>query len=246
MPTYRDGDPKFSVLRPGDHNLPVGAGRGGPVGGFATADDFGWVRPSIVTRFQEWRRVGAVRRYTGGLETAARYNRAAADYVRARGELVYAAQQAALVPLKIERDRQQIEAEIVQGRVAFDAMLQSAQSAAEQSAAEHQIAMEQLEERRLRAKAKRKEAKRALKGARRDPEPAPQGDGPEAFRRHWATEQEVRRNRSAAEARIAQIYERARAERRTLSPEEVEAVDALADSAEAAEADVRRRAAGGL
>jgi hypothetical protein len=74
----------------------------------------------------------------------------------------------------------------------------------------------------------------------------PTDNTPEEFRRNWRTERRVRANRSEAELRIDAIYTQARAERRNLTPEEIEEVDALADAGEAAEADVGRRAASAL
>jgi hypothetical protein len=69
---------------------------------------------------------------------------------------------------------------------------------------------------------------------------------PEAFRRHHAMAQEILRSRSAAQAKIDDIYLRAAAERRPLSDDEIEQVDALANADAGAEAEVRRGGASDL
>src|SRR5439155_14014617 len=106
--------------------------------------------------------------------------------------------------------------------------------------------MQAREEKRLQAKRRIKEAKRALKQKGKSAEAPAAKNGPEEFHRAYATEQRVRANLSEGETRIASIYQRAQAERRNLTPEEIEEIDAIADSASAAESDVRRRAASGF
>jgi hypothetical protein len=58
--------------------------------------------------------------------------------------------------------------------------------------------------------------------------------------------QEAKANLSEGERRIQAIYARAAAERRHLSDEELMEVDAIADAANAASAEVRRAAASDL
>jgi hypothetical protein len=81
---------------------------------------------------------------------------------------------------------------------------------------------------------------------RKRAETAPADNTPEEFRRAWATEERVRVNRSEAEIRIDAIYARARAEVRDLTQDEIEEVDALVNTADAAEDTIRRGAASDL
>jgi hypothetical protein len=204
------------------------------------------VQPGPVGRWRGRRFAKAVKEQAAGVVIATEYYTQAAAFERARQGLVLAHQEAALLPLKLETQRQQLQGQLLQGQVHLDAMLQERQQAAELAAAEHQIELLNRKSEKLEAKARIKNAKRALKDAGKKKREAPVDDTPEEFRRHWQTEQRVRENRSEAQRRVAEIYDTARRERRNLSPDEIEEMDALADAAEAAEADVRRRAASGL
>jgi hypothetical protein len=83
------------------------------------------------------------------------------------------------------------------------------------------------------------------RGRSRDAEPA--GDEmPEPLRRHYATEQEVHANVTEAQRRAQAIRDRAAAQRRNLTNEEIEEIDALEDAAQAAADSIRRGAASDL
>jgi hypothetical protein len=90
------------------------------------------------------------------------------------------------------------------------------------------------------------ELKERITAARRSGNAAPPDATPEAFRRHHAMAKEILRTRSAAQAAIDDIYLRAAAERRPLTDDEIEQIDALANADTGAEADVRRGAASDL
>jgi hypothetical protein len=234
---YKDGDPGFSILRPGET---VPAARGGPADG----GDFGWIRTGILDRMRNRRLARALEEHTAGLKLTTEYTHQAARYEEARQALALARERASLLPLATERDRERLKHELVAAQLELEALLQERQRAVEIADADHKIALIARKAEKLEAKARVKEAKRALKQAGKKPKGQSAADDmPEEFRRHWQTEQDVHRNRSESDARIAAIYDRARAERRNLSAEEIEEVDALANAADGAESEVRRRAA---
>lgn len=226
-------DGRVTIIPPGA-NLP------------SAEQGFDWVDTSWRARRRGRALARTIEGHTGGLRISRTYTEAATAYERACQDLEYARQQRALLPLKVERDRQHLHADILQGQSALNRMLQEAEQAAEISAADHQIAMIERKERKLAAKTRLKARKRDAKGMERAA-PAPStSNTPEEFTRAWATEERVRRNRSEADRLIDAIYDRARAERRNLTADEVEEIDALQDSAAAAESEVRRRSASGL
>jgi hypothetical protein len=82
----------------------------------------------------------------------------------------------------------------------------------------------------------------ALRRAR----PASGSDAPEAFHRHYAANEEALRSRSEAQRRIDEIFLRAAAERRPLTDDEIQEVDAIADADRTSQAEIRRGAASDL
>jgi hypothetical protein len=154
-----------------------------------------------------------------------------------------------LLPLKIEAQRQQLHGEILQGQMHMDAVLREHQHAAELAEIEHKTARRHAKADKLEAEIRIKELERALKAAgkkKKKKEEPPVDNRPEEFKRAWAMEERVRQNRSAADEQMDAIFEKARRERRNLTADEVEQIDMLRDSANAAESEVRRRAAGPL
>lgn len=90
------------------------------------------------------------------------------------------------------------------------------------------------------------ELRERITAARQSGNPAPADATPEAFRRHHAMAAEILRSRSAAQAKIDDIYLRAATERRPLTDDEIEQVDALANADAGAEDEMRRGAASDL
>ena len=241
MGTHRPGDPTYELLPPGSdvHSKPATA-----LSVSALALDFAGISTSFSSRWHGRRLARRIEELTEGQRISAEYAVSATANEQAKQGLELAQRQAALIPLKIERERQQLQGQLLEGQVVLSAILQRHQNEAELAAADHELALLERRERKLTLKARIKAKKRELRGPK-DEQPADDGTT-DAFRRHYKTETRVRANRSEADVRIAAIYARAQAERRNLSDDEIEEVDALTDAAEAAEADVRRGAAGGF
>jgi hypothetical protein len=238
---YQDGDAEFSLIRPGD-SLPS---EHGPV----TSRDFHWVKGSLLERLRGRSVARSIEELKGGLELAAQYQHAAKAYEESRQALALAREQAAFLPIKLEQERQRLTAQLL----AVQGELEEIVRRRELAQADHEILLLEREEQRLAMKLRIKKMKlkrRDMKAERQQRQPTaadrPTEDAPEAFGRYWATEQEVRRNRSAADERVEAIYRRAAAERRQLSDDELEEVDALTNAASGAEGEIRRRAAGDL
>jgi len=232
---------RVTVFPPGS-NLP--AQQPSPADG----DDFDWVQSGFLARRRGHALARTIDELAGGLEIAAKYNIAAKAYEESRQALAHARDQASLLPLKLEVQRERLNAEILQGQAHFNRVLQAHRQAAEVAAADHEIDMLRREEERRRLKlciAKLKLEKEGLRPASGPTAPA-WGDGPEAFQRHFKTMQEAKRNVTEGQRRIETIYARAAAERRQLTDDELLEVDAIADAAQAAEDEVRRGGASDL
>ncbi len=237
---YQDGDPGFSLMRPGDF-LPS---EHGP----ATGGDFSWVKGTWFERMRGRSIARSIAELKDGLELSTEYQQAAKAYEESRQALALAREQAAFSPMKLEQEKQRLQAQLLGIQGELEAIVYRRQLAQ----ADHGIAMLEREEQRLAAKLRIKKQKlkrRELKAQRKKQvtplDDAPTDDPPEAFRRFWSTEEEVRTNRSFADDRVGAIYRRAAAERRQLTDNELEEIDALTNAASGAESEIRRRAAGG-
>lgn len=230
-----DDDDRVTIYPPGAP-LPTEAGRQGR--------EF----TSVDTSWRVRRRGRALARtiqgLTGGLKITAEHTDAETALEKSRQELERVRGETALLPLQLERQRHELHRHLLTEQLRIEEMLAQHHRSTELAQADHELALAARKEEKLAAKLRRKRLKLDLERLSERHEPPAEDDTPPEFRRHWKTEQRARANRSEAEQRIMAIYERARVERRGLSADEIEEVDALADAAEAAEADVRRRAAG--
>jgi hypothetical protein len=243
--TYRDGDPRFEIIRPED-TMPT-AYRGP-----AEGNDFAWVKPTWLDRLRGRSMVKSLVVLNDGLRLATEYNQQAAVYEQSRQAIIHARNQEQLLPLKLEQERSEYELVLVRSQCAIQDELERRKRVH----LEHKRAIIEQKGARQTAKARIKQNKRARRAAREadrrrpfaeTPPPAQfVDDGPEAFQRHFKTMQEAKRNLSEGERRIRAIYARAAAERRQLTEEELLEVDAIADAAQAAEDEVRRSGASDL
>lgn len=240
MAAYKDGDSGFSILRPGEGvPAPTGPAEGG---------DFGWVKTGPLDRWRGARVARSIEGLTRGLKTTTGYNVAATKYEESRQALALVRERGDLLPLQKAQDRERLETEIVQGRLAADAMVQEHQQAMALAAKDHEIELLNRKAEKLQAKARVKEAKRALKeaGKKKAPQAAAGSEGPAEFERHYQTAQKAKGNLSEGKRRVREIYAAAADERRQLTDEEMMEVDAINDAARAAADEVRRGAASDL
>jgi hypothetical protein len=244
---YKDGR-GMEIYRPGEP-VPAVPDRG-PIGYHAEQGEFASVRSGPLVRFKGRGVLKTIHQHTKGLEIAAQYHTQAAAVERAQHARILAHHEAALLPQKLELQRLQLDEQLLQERMHMDAMLRDHQREAELAEIQHKTARQHAKGDRLEAEIRIKELKRALKDAGKKKKEAPAtpiDDIPPEYKRASAVEKQVQRNRDAAEAEIDAIYAQARRERRhQLTAEEIEKVDAAQNSADAAESEVRRRAAGPL
>lgn len=250
MKTYRDGDAGYTVMGPREslptrHNGSLPRQYTGP----AQGSDFDWVDPSIIQRFLGRGRRKALKILNDNLGLSVEYNHQAAAYELSQQAIIHAQNQAALLPLRLEEERSERRLRVLRTHGAMRDEVERR----ERAEVEHERRMTELKGERKSAKSRNKQAKRARRRARqaerqppRDDRPPPASYGPDAFHRHYRTAEEVRDNLSEGERRIREIYARAAAERRQLTAEELEEVDAIADAARAAADEIRRTGASDL
>jgi hypothetical protein len=147
-----ESEPGVEIYGPGE-SLPTALDRG-PVGRPAQGHDFDWMQPGPIGRWRGRRLAKAVNGQAAGVAIATEYYTQAAAFESARQELVLAHQEAALLPLKLQTHRQQLQEELLHGQMHLDAVLQERHQAADLAEAEHQIELlnrkaEKLEVNRL-------------------------------------------------------------------------------------------------
>jgi len=242
--TFKDGDPRFSLARPGER-MP------GEYTGPAQGGDFSWVRTSWFDRLRGRQVTRAVAELTEGLKEATGYNYQAAAYEHSKQVHALARREEELLPLKHEQRRANLELGIVETQCAISEVLEKR----ERAQAEHRRVMIEQKGQKQAAKARNKNHKRARREARQAAREAryamrdrpaaarPADTGPEAFNRHYRTMEEAKRNTLEGERRIQAIYAAAAAQRRHLTDDEMLEVDAINDAAQAARDEVRRTGA---
>ena len=180
-------------------------------------------------------------------ERATRLNEAATELEKSNQALQLERGRSALVPVAVEREITKAKSD---AEAAMDERLDEGARRFERrqrESATSELALLNAERDELQIQVEIKRLKEELHG--KPPEPAPtepRDDAAEVFARHIRTEETVKRSRSAADKRIDAIYARAAAERRQLTDDEIEEVDALGDAAKAAESELRRSAASDL
>lgn len=237
MKKYRDGDRGYDIIRPGER-MP------GEYVGPAEGGDFGWLRPSPWERFRNRGKGKSLKILNDNLGLATDYNRKTAEHIRSKHDIAHAQNEGQLLPLKFEQEQSQIQLGILRNHGAMADELERRERARQ----EHKLKMIQLKGGRKSAKARNKQEQRARRRGRQpiDHQPEPPTSGPAAFNRHYRTVQEANMNRWEGERRIQEIYGRAAAAKRQLTPEELEEVDAIDDAARAAADEVRRTGASDL
>jgi hypothetical protein len=244
MKTYRDGDSRFEIMRPGELRPTAYQG---PTEG----RDYAWVRPGIIDRWMNRRRGKSLAVNYENLRLATNYNIQTAEYVKSEQAIVHARNQERLLPLKYEAEETDWQLKIIQTEATMSDELERRERAQQ----EHKRRMAELKGERKATKSRNKQARRARRRAR-DAErrrstydqgpPPPTSGGAEAFQRHYQTHQHAAASLSEGRRRRREIYARAEAERRNLTEDEMLEVDAIDDAAEAGADEMRRTGASDL
>jgi hypothetical protein len=244
MKTYRDGDDRYELIRPGEH-LP------GQYTGPAEGGDFAWLRPTWLERFRGKRKGKSLETANKNLRSATDYNNNTAGYIRSKHGIIEAHNEGHLLPLKAEYQKANLQLSIVQTHGAIHDELERR----DRAQLEHQRRMTELKGERKSAKSRNKQAKREQRRARqaerqrstydRQPPPSPH-NGAEAFRRHYEARQHAGDSLAEGKWRRHEIYARAEAEGRNLTEEDMLELDAIDDAARAGADEMRRTGASDL